>query len=85
MTACYGCNSTPTSHFFPAGFGLSFCFVSFRFFSRCFFFQLQNANGVKTIRLGDFGPSELAQLNSTIQLDWKLYEAVLENHHSLAV
>jgi len=47
--------------------------------------QLQNANDVKTIRLGDFGPSELAQLNSTIQLDWKLYEAVLKNHQSLAV
>lgn len=39
-------------------------------------FQLQNANNVKTIRVGDFDPAELDRLNSTIQLDWRLYAAV---------
>lgn len=47
--------------------------------------QLQNANNVKTIRLNDFDPDELAQLNSTIQLDWMLYEAVLATHQPVQV
>ena len=41
--------------------------------------QLQNANTIKTIRVGDFDPAELERLNSTIQLDWKLYAAVLSD------
>ncbi|CAM9828975.1 unnamed protein product [Ectocarpus fasciculatus] len=47
--------------------------------------ELQNANNVKTIRLSDFDPDELAQLNSTIQLDWMLYEAVLAMHQPVQV
>ena len=44
--------------------------------------QLHNANNVKTIRLGDFDPAELEQLNTTVQLDWRLYKSVLgDTHH----
>eukprot|EP00752_Nemacystus_decipiens_P007781 g6949.t1 len=39
--------------------------------------SLQNVNSVKTIRVSDFNQAELEQLNSTIQLDWALYAAVL--------
>eukprot|EP00903_Cladosiphon_okamuranus_P012879 g12027.t1 len=41
--------------------------------------SLQNANNAKIIRVDDFDPAELEQLNSTVQLDWKLYAAVLDD------
>ena len=38
--------------------------------------QIQNANRQKTVSISDFTEDELKRLNATIQLDWKLFEAL---------